>query len=47
MFPEDGGEEETNQEVHNEDEAVERVAENKFYFRHFNSCLSLSLNCTG
>ena len=47
VFPEDGGEEKTNQEVHTEDEAVERVAENKFYFHCSNGCLSLSLNCTG
>ena len=49
VFPEDGGEEETNQEVHTENKAVERVAEDKFYFRHSNGSLSLPqmywLNC--
>ena len=35
VSPENGSQKETNQEVHTEEETVERVAENKF---HFHSC---------
>ena len=35
VFPEDGGEEKTNQKVHTEDQTVQRIVKSKFYFYHF------------